>query len=96
MATPQPASRSASRPASLPPPSLPAWPTSTPPCPLLVPPSWFPPLQSFVADLQRFTKNHSKLQCFDLGFALDTFRMVALTSNFRKLQADVVVKACQR
>jgi hypothetical protein len=49
-----------------------------------------------VADLQRFTKNHSKLQCFDLGFALDTFRMVALTSNFRKLQADVVVKACQR
>ncbi|KAI3437768.1 hypothetical protein D9Q98_000215 [Chlorella vulgaris] len=52
--------------------------------------------KSFVADLQRFTKNHSKLQCFDLGFALDTFRMVALTSNFRKLQADVVVKACQR
>ena len=53
-------------------------------------------LQSYVADLQRFTKNHSKLQCFDLGFALDTFRMVALTSNFRKLQSDTVVKACQR
>ncbi len=124
-------------------------------------------VQSNVADLQRFTKNHAKLQCFDLGFALDTFRMVgtccglgcagrmrlgacrpvqsvlpillaqpmphllqpwevarrmwppcpragmhpplqilplppsqpaqvALTSNFRKLQSDVVVKACQR
>lgn len=34
------------------------------------------PRQSNVADLQRFTKDHSKLQCFDLGFALDTFRMV--------------------
>jgi trehalose 6-phosphate synthase/phosphatase len=49
--------------------------------------------KSYVADLQRFTKDHSKLQCFDLGFALDTFRMVALTSDFRKLQADVVMKA---
>jgi trehalose 6-phosphate synthase/phosphatase len=49
--------------------------------------------KSYVADLQRFTKDHSKLQCFDLGFALDTFRMVALTSDFRKLQAEVVMKA---
>lgn len=49
--------------------------------------------KSYVTDLQRFTKDHSKLQCFDLGFALDTFRMVALTSNFRKLQSDAVVKA---
>lgn len=52
--------------------------------------------KSYVTDLQRFTANHSKLQCFDLGFALDTFRMVALTSNFRKLQTDTVVKAYQR
>ena len=49
--------------------------------------------KSYVADLQRFTKDHSKLQCFDLGFALDTFRMVALTSDFRELQADEVIKA---
>ncbi|KAG7667504.1 hypothetical protein KSW81_001205 [Nannochloris sp. 'desiccata'] len=49
--------------------------------------------KSYVADLQRFTKDHSKLQCFDLGFALDTFRMVALTSDFRKLQSEVVMKA---
>lgn len=39
------------------------------------------PLQSNVADLQRFTKNHAKLQCFDLGFALDTFRMVSERVN---------------
>lgn len=49
--------------------------------------------KSYVADLQRFTANHSKLQCFDLGFALDTFRMVALTSDFRKLQNEEVIKA---
>ena len=63
--------------------------TRTAPAPVPVP-------QSYITDLQRFTKNHAKLQCFDLGFALDTFRMVALTSNFRKLQSDAVVKACQR
>ena len=49
--------------------------------------------RSFVADLQRFTRGHGALQCFDLGFALDTFRMVALTSNFRKLQSDALGKA---
>lgn len=53
-------------------------------------------MQSYVADLKKFTKDHGKLQCFDLGFALDTFRMVALTSNFRKLQTDSVVKAYTR
>ncbi|GAB4813526.1 hypothetical protein N2152v2_000572 [Parachlorella kessleri] len=52
--------------------------------------------KSYVADLHRFTTNHSKLQCFDLGFALDTFRMVALTKDFRKLQTDTVMKAYQR
>ena len=49
--------------------------------------------KSFVADLQRFTHGHRKMQCFDLGFALDTFRMVALTSDFRKLPGEVVSKA---
>lgn len=52
--------------------------------------------KSYITDLCRFTKDHARLQCFDLGFALDTFRMVALTSNFRKLQADTVVKAYSR
>jgi len=49
--------------------------------------------KSYVADLQRFTQNHRKMQCFDLGFALDTFRMVALTSDFRKLPVEIVLKA---
>jgi len=52
--------------------------------------------KSYVTDLQRLTRGHAKLQCFDLGFALDTFRMVALTSNFRKLQVEEVVKAYAR
>jgi trehalose 6-phosphate synthase/phosphatase len=49
--------------------------------------------RSFVADLARFTRGHAKLQCFDLGFALDTFRMVALTKDFRKLAAGAVARA---
>jgi trehalose 6-phosphate synthase/phosphatase len=49
--------------------------------------------KSYVADLQRFTQNHGKLQCFDLGLGLDNFRMVALTSDFRKLQAEAVVNS---
>lgn len=49
--------------------------------------------KSFVTDLQKFTANHSKLQCFDLGLGLNNFRMVALTSDFRKLQTEVVLKA---
>lgn len=48
--------------------------------------------KSYVADLQRFTQNHREMKCFDLGFALDTFRMVALTSNFRKLPVEKVTK----
>lgn len=52
--------------------------------------------RSFVADLGRFTANHAALQCFDLGFALNTFRMVALTSNFRRLPTDAVARAYAR
>jgi trehalose 6-phosphate synthase/phosphatase len=52
--------------------------------------------KSYVADLTRFTRDHARLQCFDLGFGLDSFRMVALTSNFRKLQAEQVVKAYKK
>ena len=74
---------------------LPSATPATPYCPAPAPHP-IPLPQSYITDLQRFTKNHAKLQCFDLGFALDTFRMVALTSNFRKLQSDAVVKACQR
>lgn len=49
--------------------------------------------KSFVSDLQKFTSNHSKLQCFDLGLGLNNFKMVALTSNFRKLRTEAVLKS---
>ncbi|KAL6772144.1 TSPSP1 [Auxenochlorella protothecoides x Auxenochlorella symbiontica] len=52
--------------------------------------------KSYLADFQRFTKDHARLQCFDLGFALNTFRMVALTSNFRKLPTDTLLKTYSR
>eukprot|EP00887_Chlorella_sp_A99_P001749 scaffold19.g1749.t1 len=52
--------------------------------------------KSYVADLQRFTREHSKLQCFDLGLGLDNFRMVALTKDFRKLDKEQVVKAYRK
>lgn len=48
--------------------------------------------KSFVADLMARTADHKKMQCFDLGFALDTFRMVALKGNFRKLEMGNVLK----
>ena len=44
-------------------------------------------LQSCTADLQRFTADHAKMRCYPLGLGLDTFRLVALTENFRKLDA---------
>lgn len=42
---------------------------------------------SFIADLERMTREHGKMQCYDLGFALDTFRMVSLKSGFKRLGA---------
>ncbi|GFR42321.1 hypothetical protein Agub_g3228 [Astrephomene gubernaculifera] len=45
---------------------------------------------SFVADLQRVTKNHVAMKCYGLGLGLDTFRMVALDANFRRLEERVV------
>ncbi len=41
--------------------------------------------RSFIADLERMTEGHNKMQCYDLGFALDTFRMVSLKSGFKRL-----------
>ncbi|KAK9853916.1 hypothetical protein WJX84_012449 [Apatococcus fuscideae] len=52
--------------------------------------------QSCTADLQRFTADHAKMRCYGLGLGLDTFRMVALTENFRKLDASALRTAYQR
>ncbi|KAK9815725.1 hypothetical protein WJX72_008591 [[Myrmecia] bisecta] len=52
--------------------------------------------QSFTADLERFTKDHNKMKCYGLGLGLDSFRMVALTENFRKLEPLVLMNAFSR
>lgn len=46
--------------------------------------------QSYVQDLQRITRNHVSMKCYGLGLGLDTFRMVALDANFRRLDESVV------
>ena len=38
------------------------------------------------ARMQRVTRNHVTMKCYGLGLGLDTFRMVALDANFRKLE----------
>ena len=52
--------------------------------------------QSFMTDLRKFTREHAKMKCYGLGLGLDSFRMVALMENFRKLDAAVLLSACQR
>lgn len=52
--------------------------------------------QSFSADLQRITKKHSKMKCYVLGLGLDSFKIVALTENFRKLEPINLMHAYQR
>lgn len=49
--------------------------------------------QSYVADLQRVTKNHVAMRSYNLGLGLDTFRMVALDANFRRLDDGMVLSA---
>mmetsp|Transcript_34490 Transcript_34490/g.97716 ORF Transcript_34490/g.97716 Transcript_34490/m.97716 type:complete len:872 (+) Transcript_34490:312-2927(+) len=41
--------------------------------------------QSFCKDLKFLTEKHNTLRCYALGLGLDSFRMVALDANFRKL-----------
>ncbi|GIL85506.1 hypothetical protein Vretimale_13398 [Volvox reticuliferus] len=45
---------------------------------------------SFVAELQRVTKNHVSMKFYVLGLGLDTFRMVALDANFCRLDERFV------
>lgn len=48
--------------------------------------TWCPPARP---------QEHVSMKCYSLGLALDTFRMVALDSNFRKLD-EVAVAAYYR
>jgi len=45
---------------------------------------------------QRVTKNHVTMKCYGLGLGLDTFRMVALDANFRKMEESQVAATYSR
>jgi len=45
---------------------------------------------SYITDLQRVTKNHASMKCYGLGLGLDTYRLVALDANFRRLEEEAV------
>lgn len=49
--------------------------------------------QSFTSDLQKVTKDHDKMKCYGLGLALNTWKVVALTEHFRKLEMDHLEKS---
>jgi len=51
---------------------------------------------SFVSDLKRLTAGHSSLRCYALGLGLDSFRLVALTPAFRRLDPAVLADAYAR
>lgn len=55
-----------------------------------------PPAQSFAADLRRLTAGHVALKCYGLGLGLDSFRCVALTSAFRRLDPAPLAAAYAR
>lgn len=53
-------------------------------------------VQSFATDLRNLTKDHQRMKCYALGLGLDTFRMVALTENFRRLDIGILLSAFRR
>ena len=55
-----------------------------------------PGVQSFTSDLEKFTRDHSKMKCYGLGLGLNTFKMVALTEHFRKLELPHLLNAYTR
>ena len=50
-------------------------------------------MQSFVSDMQRLTRRHTTMKCYGLGLGLDTFRIVSLGENFRRLDPISVMNA---
>ncbi|CAL5223978.1 g6589 [Coccomyxa viridis] len=52
--------------------------------------------QSYMSDLRNLTKDHQRMKCYALGLGLDTFRMVALTQNFRRLDVGVLMNTFKR
>lgn len=69
-----------------------SWPTCTTHShPRLSPASLIPPPRP-----QRVTRNHVAMKCYGLGLGLDTFRMVALDANFRKLEEGTAAASYAR
>lgn len=52
--------------------------------------------KSYFADLCKTTAGHGKMRSYGLGLGLDTFRMVALDANFRKLEVVRCLEAYMR
>ncbi|KAJ6312867.1 hypothetical protein OIU77_014402 [Salix suchowensis] len=51
--------------------------------------------RSFLQDLERTCRDHSKRRCWGIGFGL-SFRVVALDPNFKKLSLERIVSAYKR
>ncbi|CAN0871705.1 Alpha,alpha-trehalose-phosphate synthase [UDP-forming] 6 [Linum grandiflorum] len=51
--------------------------------------------RSFLQDLERTCRDHSRRRCWGIGFGL-SFRVVALDPNFRKLSMEHIVSAYKR
>ncbi|KAK2993835.1 hypothetical protein RJ640_023719 [Escallonia rubra] len=51
--------------------------------------------RSFLQDLERTCKDHTRRRCWGIGFGL-SFRVVALDPNFRKLSMEHIVSAYKR
>ncbi|DBA83832.1 hypothetical protein WJX77_001850 [Trebouxia sp. C0004] len=53
-------------------------------------------VKSFVSDLQRLTRRHTTMKCYGLGLGLDTFRIVSLGENFRRLDPIILMNTYSR
>jgi trehalose 6-phosphate synthase/phosphatase len=51
--------------------------------------------RSFLQDLERTCRDHSRRRCWGIGFGL-SFRVVALDPNFKKLSMERIVSAYKR
>ncbi|GMH43259.1 hypothetical protein BSKO_11181 [Bryopsis sp. KO-2023] len=52
--------------------------------------------QSYVAELEKITQMNSTMICYKMGLGLDTFKMVSLDRNFRKLETMALLNVYRR
>ncbi|CAG9460570.1 unnamed protein product [Pedinophyceae sp. YPF-701] len=46
--------------------------------------------RNYIDELRRFTAGHGTMRCYGLGLGLDTFRMIALSDKFQRLDTQMV------